>query len=118
MLELLLDFSALSAFFEAVVDSFLPKLDEFADDDDAPDDAETEVRMLLDFFKVTPCADDGQRGFSRHSSGLNDEKSARIPLSVTRDKFFYFLFEKFNAKRQRFNYLSSTDSPPWWNVNI
>lgn len=57
--------------------------DEDVVDTDAPEDAETEVRMLLDFFKFTLRRDDeGQRGFSRHSSGLNDEKSARIPLSV------------------------------------
>lgn len=97
MLELLFvlkDFSAFSFFFnfkdddEIIVDdSLTPKPLEFADDDedvvdtDAPDDAETDVRMLLDFLKDTP-DDEGQRGFSRHSSGLNDEKSARIPLSV------------------------------------
>lgn len=70
--------------------SFAPKLLEFADEDDdvvdteAPDEAETDVRILLDFLSVTPETDDeGQWGFSRHSSGLNDEKSARIPLSVT-----------------------------------
>lgn len=80
-----LDFKA-----ETIVeDSFLPKLIELDDDEDdvvdtdAPDDAETDVRMLLDFRSVTPeWAADGQRGFSRHSSGLSDEKSARIPLSV------------------------------------
>lgn len=93
MLLLLLDlrfFSGLSTFLpfnddaETIVDdSFLPKLVEFADDDDevveteAPEDAETDVRTLLDFL-----SDEGQSGFSRHSSGLNDEKSARIPLSV------------------------------------
>lgn len=95
MLLLLFDLrflSALSAFlafkFDAdtiVADSFLPKLVEFADDDDevveteAPDDAETDVRTLLDFL-----SDEGQSGFSRHSSGLRDEKSARIPLSVVK----------------------------------
>lgn len=70
-----------------VEDSFLPKLVELVDDDDddvveteAPEDAETDVRTLFDFL-----SDEGQRGFSRHSSGLRDEKSARIPLSVTRD---------------------------------
>lgn len=98
MLELLLDlkdFSALSFFFDfrdddemIVDDSLVPKPLELAEDDDdvvdtdAPDDAETDVRMLFDFLKETP-DDEGQRGFSRHSSGLNDEKSARIPLSVT-----------------------------------
>ena len=96
MLLLLFDLrllSVLSTFFafkvdaETIVDdSFLPKLIEFADDDDevveteAPEDAETDVRTLLDFL-----SEEGQRGFSRHSSGLSDEKSARIPLSVTRD---------------------------------
>ena len=100
MLELLLalrDFSGLSFFLDfnddvemIADDSLMPKLLEFAEDDDdvvdddAPDDVETDVRMLFDFFKETPVRDDeGQRGFSRHSSGLNDEKSARIPLSVT-----------------------------------
>lgn len=100
MLELLLvlrDFSGLSFFFDfneadkiAVDVSLLPKLLELADDDedvvdtDAPDEAETDVRMLFDFFRDIPVRDDeGQRGFSRHSSGLNDEKSARIPLSIT-----------------------------------
>lgn len=94
MLELLFafrDFSGLSFFLafddvvEMIVDvSLMPKLLELADDDDdvvetdAPDDAETDVRILFDFFSVTT----GQRGFSRHSSGLNEEKSARIPLSV------------------------------------
>jgi hypothetical protein len=94
MLLLLLDLrllSVLSTFLafkddaETIVDdSFLPKLVEFADDDDevvdteAPDDAETDVRTLFDFL-----SDEGHRGFSRHSSGLSDEKSARIPLSVT-----------------------------------
>lgn len=95
MLELLFDFSLFSFFFdfkddvEAIDNSLMPKLLEPADDDDdvveteAPEDAETDVRTLLDFLRET--ADDGQRGFSRHSSGLSDEKSARIPLSVTRD---------------------------------
>jgi hypothetical protein len=109
MLLLLFDlrfFSALSTFlafkFDAdkmVADSFLPKLVEFADDDDdvveteAPDDAETEVRTLLDFL-----SDEGQSGFSRHSSGLSEEKSARIPLSVVRARNSTQLkFEKFNA---------------------
>lgn len=99
MLELLLDlsdFADLSGFLNFVDDvvtiadvSFLPKLVELADDEDevveteAPDDAETDVRMLLDFLSETPeCAAEGHRGFSRHSSGLRDEKSARIPLSV------------------------------------
>lgn len=70
MLELLLDLRDLSvlsiflAFNDAaemiVDDSFFPKLIESADDDDdvvdtdAPDDAETDVRMLLDFRSVTP----------------------------------------------------------------
>lgn len=81
MLLLLLDlrfFSLFSTFLafndaaETIVDSFFPKLVEFADDED--DVVETE----LDFL-----SDEGQRGFSRHSSGLSDEKSARIPLSVT-----------------------------------
>lgn len=70
MLELLLDLRDLSvlsiflAFNDApemiVDDSFFPKLIELADDDDdvvdtdAPDDAETDVRMLLDFRSVTP----------------------------------------------------------------
>lgn len=96
MLLLLFDLrllSVLSTFFAfkvdaetSVDDSFLPKLIEFADDEDevveteAPEDAETDVRTLLDFL-----SEEGQRGFSRHSSGLSDEKSARIPLSVTRD---------------------------------
>lgn len=90
MLELLLDFSALSAFFMEVEDSLRPKLLELAEEDEdvvdteAPDDAETDVRMLFDFFSETPEIDDeGHRGFSRHSSGLSDEKSASIPLSVT-----------------------------------
>lgn len=95
MLELLFDFSSFSDFLglrgDAIFgESFAPKLLELADDDDdvvdteAPDEAETEVRILLDFLRVTPETDDeGQWGFSRHSSGLNDEKSARIPLSVT-----------------------------------
>lgn len=73
--------------------SFIPKLLEFAENDedvvetDAPDDDDTDVRMLLDFFNETPdMEDEGQCGFSRHSSGLSDEKSARIPLSVTSRK--------------------------------
>lgn len=98
MLLLLLDLRFLSEFSvflafklnaETIVDdSFLPKLVELADDDDevveteAPDDAETDVRTLLDFL-----SDEGHWGFSRHSSGLSDEKSARIPLSVTRDNW-------------------------------
>ena len=70
---------------------FLPQLVEFADDDDeddvvetdAPDDADTDVNTLFDFLSEIPVSDDdGQSGFSRHSSGLSDEKSARIPLSV------------------------------------
>lgn len=94
MLELLFDFST-SDFFDfdnkvvTVDGSLSPKWFELADDDeevvdtDAPEDVETEVRMLFDFFKLILRRDDeGQRGFSRHSSGLNDEKSARIPLSV------------------------------------
>lgn len=101
MLELLLDLRDFSVFLDfndnaetIVADSFLPKLVELADDEDevveteAPDDAETDVRMLFDFLSVTPeWAAEGHSGFSRHSSGLSDEKSARIPLSVTRDKW-------------------------------
>lgn len=50
---------------------------------DAPDDAETDVKILFDFLSEIPVSDDdGHNGFSRHSSGLSDEKSARIPLSV------------------------------------
>lgn len=103
MLELLLalrDFSGLSFFLDfndgvdmIDDDSLMPKLLELADDDDdvvetdAPDDVETDVRMLFDFFNdILVLDDEGQRGFSRHSSGLNEEKSARIPLSVIRDK--------------------------------
>lgn len=102
MLELLFDlrdFSTFSDFFDFdnkvvtfVEGSLSPKWLELADDDeevvdtDAPEDVETEVRMLFDFLKLTLRRDDeGQRGFSRHSSGLNDEKSARIPLSVEKE---------------------------------
>jgi hypothetical protein len=61
--------------------------DDEDDDDvvetDAPDEADTDVKTLFDFFNVMPVNDeDGQSGFSRHSSGLSDEKSASIPLSV------------------------------------
>jgi hypothetical protein len=50
---------------------------------DAPDDADTDVKILFDFFSVMPVnEDEGHNGFSRHSSGLSDEKSARIPLSI------------------------------------
>jgi hypothetical protein len=57
--------------------------DEVVVETDAPDDAETDVKILFDFFNDTPVSDDdGHSGFSRHSSGLSDEKSARIPLSV------------------------------------
>jgi hypothetical protein len=108
MLLLLFDlrfFSIISAFLalsddaETIVDdSFLPKLVEFADDEDdvveteAPDDAETEVRTLLDFL-----SDEGQRGFSRHSSGLSDEKSARIPLSVRQSTLLKSSMTKHNS---------------------
>lgn len=59
-------------------------------DDDEEDDVPDEfVKILLDFFNETPLCDAeeewGQSGFSRHSSGLSDEKSARIPLSVLYD---------------------------------
>jgi len=80
MLVLLLDFSGFSAFFE------VPEEDDEFVETEAPDDAETDVRMLFDFFNEMP-EDEGQSGFSRHSSGLNDEKSARIPLSVWRKVF-------------------------------
>lgn len=53
----------------------------------APDDAETDVNTLLLFFNVTPLPAiefEGHKGFSMHSSGLKEEKSARIPLSVNR----------------------------------
>lgn len=94
------DFSTFSDFFDFITDvtfvegSLSPKWFELADDDedvvdtDAPEEVETEVRMLFDFFKLTLRRDDeGQRGFSRHSSGLSDEKSARIPLSVNMKKY-------------------------------
>jgi hypothetical protein len=66
--------STLSAFFDA------PDDDDDVVEVEAPDEADTDVSMLLDFFNEM--VDEGQRGFSRHSSGLSDEKSARIPLSV------------------------------------
>ena len=79
MLELLLDFLAFSVVFDFI--SWIPKLlDDDVVDLDTLDDADTDV---FDFLKVTPdLLLEGQRGLSRHSSGLNDEKSARIPLSV------------------------------------
>lgn len=67
----------------------MPIFEEFDDDEvvvdtDAPDDAEIDVNTLLDFFNdIRDEDDEGQSGFSRHSSGLRDEKSASIPLSIS-----------------------------------
>lgn len=52
-------------------------------DNEAPDDAETDVNVLLDFLREVT-EDEGQSGFSGQSSGLNEEMSARMPLSVNK----------------------------------
>lgn len=79
MLELLFDFCC-SVCFETLDDD-----DELVETE-APDEADTDVSTLFDFLSEM-VDEEGQWGFSRHSSGLSEEKSARMPLSVGNEKW-------------------------------
>jgi hypothetical protein len=79
MLELLFDFCCCVCFEP-------PDEDDELVETEAPDEADTEVSTLLDFLSEM-VDEEGQRGFSRHSSGESEEKSASMPLSVGNKKW-------------------------------